>query len=371
MPSARFWQRSLNEPARTKPVNRSSSTGRRPLLGIALPTYNRADCLKLTLDVLCREAASLEEPVSLLVCDNASPDATPGVIATAQSAFPALRTVRHPANIGGVANILRGIELVEADWIWILPDDCLPEPGALRNLSLRLKAAHPPLLYARCALWPEGELDLRKEVPVKTLFGTYGEILYHLSWLPCLVLHRDSVLRHIPQGYRLGYSYPHLVLALLALREAKADAMIMVEPRVFRTQEAVSQTKRYTWIHGALWHFAQTVRAFLPVSDACAILRRCARTERLGSQALACMPAEFSVLPPMTPWSLVRHYGAAMIPALLAFLWLRYVPRPINRTFLVVACIATARGPLSRLNAPLRRIGARLLPGRASLETDF
>lgn len=344
----------------------------RPLLGIALPTYNRADSFKLTLESVCREASATNGAVSVLVCDNASQDATQALVGAAQRHFPALRAVRHPANIGGVANILRCIESAESQWVWVMPDDCVLEPGILQRLILRLKKAQAPLLYTRCATWTENDLDLHAEIPVETMYGSHGEIWQHLSWLPCLVLNRDAVLRHLPQAYRLGnHSYPHLVLALKAVCEVSESTRLMVEPKAFRTQQSVGQTKRYTWIHGALWHFAQTLRACLPAAVAGPILRRCARTERLGPQVLACMPSEFEVLPPMTPWSLVRHYGVGMTPALLVFLWLRYVPRVLNRAFLTLACKATVRGPLSRLNSSLRRLRSRLEPGHPGMETDF
>ena len=342
-----------------------------PFLGIAFPTYNRAQFLERSLASVVAETAPLGDAVSVLVCDNASADETPAVVAEARRRFPALHSVRHVTNLGGVANILRCIELTEAEWIWVLPDDCLLEPGRLAGLLSRLKGKRSPVAYARCALWPENELDRVEAISADLLTGANGQVWQHLSWLPCLLLHRASILRHLPEAHRLGmHSYPHLVLALLAVRELKGQGAIPVVSHVFSVQAGSGAMKRYSWIHGAIWRFAQTMHGCWPGGIARGILRQTARAERLGQQVLAHMPAEFSILPPRTPWSLVRLYGASLIPALLAFLWLRYLPRWFNQGLLAVACTCTARGPFATFHSSCQKLAARLkaAPGYT---TDF
>ena len=96
-----------------------------------------------------------------------------------------------------------------------------------------------------------------------------------------------------------------------------------------------------------------------------------AETENLGRQVLACMPAEFAVLPPMTPWSLVRQYGASMLPALVVFLWLRYLPLALNRFVVGLGCMVSSGGPLSRFNTSLLRLARRLELNDQKLEREF
>lgn len=340
-------------------------------LGIAFPSFNRAEFLGQSLASVARDAAPWGGAVSVLVCDNASTDHTPTIVAAAQRDFPALRSVRHATNLGGVANILRCIELTEAEWIWVLPDDCLLEPGTLARLLPRLEAERSPVFYARCALWPENELDRIEAISAESLNGPNGQVWQHLSWLPCLVLHRASILPHLPQAHRLGvHSYPHLVLALLAVGEAGGQTLVPVIPRAFSVQQGSGAAKRYSWIHGALWRFAQTVHACRPAPVARRILRRTEQAEGLGRQVLACMPAEFSSLPPRTPWALVSLYGIRLLPALFVFLWLRYVPLPLNRTLMAAACACTKRGPLVALHAACQKLAARLKTTSA-YEADF
>jgi glycosyltransferase involved in cell wall biosynthesis len=89
-------------------------------LEIFIFTYNRAESLRRTL------AEFSGEPIRncrLTVLDNCSTDNTPEVCAAAKTANPNLHVVRHPRNIGGLANYLRGIELARAKYTWVICDD--------------------------------------------------------------------------------------------------------------------------------------------------------------------------------------------------------------------------------------------------------
>jgi glycosyltransferase involved in cell wall biosynthesis len=89
-------------------------------LEIFIFTYNRAESLRKTLSQLTADPV---RSCRITVLDNHSTDATPEVCASAKSSLPNLRHIRHPKNIGGLANYLRGIELAEAKYTWVICDD--------------------------------------------------------------------------------------------------------------------------------------------------------------------------------------------------------------------------------------------------------
>lgn len=89
-------------------------------LEIFIFTYNRAGSLKRTLEQL---AASPVGNCRITVLDNHSSDETSSVCANASRILRKFRAVRHPKNIGGLANYLRAIELAEADYTWVICDD--------------------------------------------------------------------------------------------------------------------------------------------------------------------------------------------------------------------------------------------------------
>lgn len=92
----------------------------RDRLEIFIFTYNRARHLGATLEQFAK--GPLRE-CRLTVLDNASTDETPSVVAGFAGRLPALRHVRHPKNIGGLANYLRAIELAEREYCWVVCDD--------------------------------------------------------------------------------------------------------------------------------------------------------------------------------------------------------------------------------------------------------
>src|SRR5688572_1349922 len=89
-------------------------------LEIFIFTYNRAESLRRTLSQLAAEPV---RSCQVTVLDNHSTDATPEVCVSARNSLPKLRHVRHPKNIGGLANYLRAIELAEAKYTWVICDD--------------------------------------------------------------------------------------------------------------------------------------------------------------------------------------------------------------------------------------------------------
>lgn len=89
-------------------------------LEVFIFTYNRAQSLQRTLDQFAVEPA---RSLRLTILDNHSTDATPAVCDSAKEKLPGLRVVRHPKNIGGLANFLRAIELAEAEYTWVICDD--------------------------------------------------------------------------------------------------------------------------------------------------------------------------------------------------------------------------------------------------------
>jgi len=89
-------------------------------LEIFIFTYNRAQSLSATLGQLTAEPV---RSCRITVLDNHSTDATPEVCATARNSLPNLHHIRHPKNIGGLANYLRAIELAQSEYTWVICDD--------------------------------------------------------------------------------------------------------------------------------------------------------------------------------------------------------------------------------------------------------
>jgi GT2 family glycosyltransferase len=111
--------------------------GRRDRFFIVITTFNRAGFLT---DLLESVAALDPAPDAVVVVDNASTDATAGVIAAARDrlgALPSPVVLHHQAlgtNVGGAGGFSAGVEraLAEgAQWMWLMDDDVTAVPGAI------------------------------------------------------------------------------------------------------------------------------------------------------------------------------------------------------------------------------------------------
>ena len=116
-----------------------------PLLSLCVPTYNRAPLLRESLTAIVSQIGPSEAGLlEVLVLDNASPDATPDVVAEFQQAWPQapLRSVRHAENLGPDGNFLKGIALAQGRFVYLVSDDDILLPGALAWLLQNIQA-HP------------------------------------------------------------------------------------------------------------------------------------------------------------------------------------------------------------------------------------
>ena len=115
------------------------------MLTVAIPTYNRNPILKKNLPFLL---AQLTDQCQLLIIDNCSKDRVDETIQDLMFSYPNVnyRFIRNSVNIGGNANILRCFELCETQWLWILGDDDIPEPDAVKTI-FRNVHEHPTITY--------------------------------------------------------------------------------------------------------------------------------------------------------------------------------------------------------------------------------
>lgn len=105
----------------------------RPLLTIAVPTYNRAHYLGQLLSVLLVQLCN-EPRVELIVSDNASPDSTGAVVADFENRGLKIRYIRNDRNLGADGNILQCYHEASGQFVWIFSDDDLIEPGTVKRV---------------------------------------------------------------------------------------------------------------------------------------------------------------------------------------------------------------------------------------------
>jgi GT2 family glycosyltransferase len=127
-----------------------------PLRAVAvIVTWNRRDMLLEALGAVTAQSRPLD---AVMVIDNASTDGTPAAV---RSAFPGVRLATLNVNYGGAGGFAYGMALALADGadvIWLMDDDTVAAPDALKAL-LAARDRHPggpPALIASQVVWTDG-----------------------------------------------------------------------------------------------------------------------------------------------------------------------------------------------------------------------
>jgi rhamnopyranosyl-N-acetylglucosaminyl-diphospho-decaprenol beta-1,3/1,4-galactofuranosyltransferase len=130
-------------------------SGPAPVVAAVVVTYNRRQLLMESLAALQAQTRPAD---TVIVVDNASTDESAAAVG---ERFPAVRLERLARNTGGAGGFAFGMALAlatDADLIWLMDDDTVPEPGALAAL-LDARDRHPggpPALIASRVVWTDG-----------------------------------------------------------------------------------------------------------------------------------------------------------------------------------------------------------------------
>ncbi|HLI76090.1 MAG TPA: glycosyltransferase family A protein [Acidobacteriaceae bacterium] len=227
----------------------------RPLLTIAIPTFNRADQLEGLLEVLEPQVASHPE-VEVFVSDNASEDNTPDVIAASARRFALagarLRTHRHATNIGSDANFAFCFAQAEGHFFWMCGDDDLIVPNAVAEILalLRTPSGQPAeldLVYATSYGYREDYRAERSEDPLGRrvhsirdphTFALVVNIMF--TFISGIVVNRDrlkQLAREMPESF-VGTNLVQLSWSLPLLLEHRRSAVLWTRPVAARIGNA-------------------------------------------------------------------------------------------------------------------------------------
>lgn len=235
-----------------------------PVLSIAIPTYRRSGYLRQALSSVASEVAAGDDLVEVVVSDNASEDDT----AQAVQAFSGLRVRYHRNghNLGLAENVLLACERCSGAYVFLLCDDDLISPGALKAVLTGI-AEHPQLgiITGPVALFSdkgdaadEGRLRFRS-VAGRDMMLPAGAQAFETTFLRAasvsgLVIRRelldtDGARRHS------AAMYPQMYLVGSAAR--RSDALYLTTPVV---RIRMNEVRHWQYSHD---HMAAGVLAIL------------------------------------------------------------------------------------------------------------
>lgn len=103
----------------------------KPLLTIAVPTYNGSRTIRNMLDILLPQ---IDRRVEILVLDNCSTDDTPSMILQYKERYPKIKYIRNERNIGPDANFLKALRISCGKFVLLLSDDDVLIENSLDNI---------------------------------------------------------------------------------------------------------------------------------------------------------------------------------------------------------------------------------------------
>jgi glycosyltransferase involved in cell wall biosynthesis len=140
----------------------------RPLVSIAIPTYNRPDHVLLTI----RSALAQTYPrLEVIVQDNASD--LPLSSAIAQLHDPRVKYYRNDRNVGQRRNFALALSRAQGEFVGLLADDDLIAPTFVEKLVSPM-LSHPDCVVSFCNIWITGEKDVIDREKTERLARYFG-----------------------------------------------------------------------------------------------------------------------------------------------------------------------------------------------------
>jgi FkbM family methyltransferase len=224
------------EPGRKRVVEMEA---RRPLISIAIPTYNRGALLETALASILPQIRGRED-VEVVVLDTGSVDDTGVRMARLAREHEALRFFSFARRQNLDEALLLLLERCRGEYVWFFSSDDQMKPGALEMVRRRILAARarPALVYVNqeivdesgetlivSQVGKEGDRDFRDGRQILPWLGL------NLGFISASVIRRESALRATSAHEFLGTRSLNLHLYLRCLLEGGA-ALYLGKPLV-------------------------------------------------------------------------------------------------------------------------------------------
>lgn len=182
-------------------MTQANSSFKRPLLTIAIPTWNRSKELQECIQLIAAEIDAVSEGVEIFVSDNASSDGTEELLCQMEKRFCFLRHSRNVSNVGADRNFLEAFKRSSGEYVWLFSDDDFMAKGAVKEI-LRIIRAHEPCYITTNYLWCDQEKRINRRQPQKRAMVSrdltnadinmvFSRRNHWLSFMSCNIYRRD------------------------------------------------------------------------------------------------------------------------------------------------------------------------------------
>ena len=203
------------------------------LLSICIPTYNRGEYLRQTLQSIVSQAAWDDgKSVEITISDNCSTDDTPAIAAEFQQQYgAAIRYVHLEQAVDPHDNFASALDLGQGKFLKLQNDTCLWQPGALgKFLDIAAHFADADLILTPNS----GGSD--SVVRCGSMDETLAASSFYLTWIGTFAISRkcwgkidDPILTTERNGGFGGLFREHFQTAALAAGQQHGNATLFLE----------------------------------------------------------------------------------------------------------------------------------------------
>jgi len=184
----------------------------RPLLTLAIPTYNRSANLALLLENLAPQLAEFPR-VELLISDNASPDDTEAVVHRFIADGLRCRYIRNPEDLNADPNFLQCYQQARGNYVWIIGDDDVLFPGALAYVLPYLSSEPVDIAFVSSIHFFHKPNETGLAAPRPAVYGfTKPETFLHsvglrsdLILISSVIVNKDTIEQTPHADFSVGY----------------------------------------------------------------------------------------------------------------------------------------------------------------------
>ena len=191
------------------------------ILSIIIPTYNRVNFLKTTVDCFISqiEEGNFENEVEILIADDASPDNTREYLDELEASYPFVKTFTNPSNLGLSGNVEKLVKAARADFVWLFGEDDLPVQPSLKSALESIKTEKPNIIVFNTAniislddrnldykIIGENRLALKDDLFLelfeaeKNKLSSVQNLLYLTNLVSSSAFRKDMFLEYLPEA---------------------------------------------------------------------------------------------------------------------------------------------------------------------------
>ncbi len=204
------------------------------LLTIAIPTFNRYETLKESLDSISNQwHLDLSDEIEVIVSDNASDDETPTIVEYTSFKNVNAKYIRNVTNVGPDRNWFNCWNLAEGKYVLLLSDDDVLFPGCI-SACVNLLKENPDILYLTVGNWSDRDKDIKLNESILE-YHSDDEFIKKLGLtitvLSSLVLKKENINTEKLESY-VGTFFTQVYAVIDIMKDGSKHYLIRETPSI-------------------------------------------------------------------------------------------------------------------------------------------